>query len=310
MTSSPSLSVKRKDLDWLLDALEVNVVRLADCLISPGYQLSFDALDAPAIHHTLAGHGLLVVGNLEPIELSPNTLVVVPIGVPFKFEVAGESATQPALATTTTLKLHEFHRFVAGSGPPHLHLICGYFRAQYGLDIDPFANLTSVFVERFNDHQLPATLLREAMAELASDNPGSKTMTGLLLKQLLITLFRRSLTSSEDWASQFSALGDTRIARAFSEMLRHPGTQHTIASLAQHAALSRSAFQARFTALFGIAPMSALRQLRMKRAATLLKAGTLSVEQVGREVGYASRSSFIRAYQQFHGSNPSPGLLH
>jgi AraC family transcriptional activator of mtrCDE len=101
-----------------------------------------------------------------------------------------------------------------------------------------------------------------------------------------------------------SALGDARIARAFSEMLSQPGANHTVTSLAAHAALSRSAFQARFVALFGTSPMHALRQLRMKQASTLLAGGALSIEQVAHLVGYASRSSFIRAYRDVLGHNP------
>jgi len=62
---------------------------------------------------------------------------------------------------------------------------------------------------------------------------------------------------------------------------------------------------ARFAAAFESAPMAVLRQLRMRRAADMLAANILSIEQIGHAVGYANRSSFIRAFRQVYGQDPS-----
>jgi AraC family transcriptional activator of mtrCDE len=35
-----------------MTTLEVDVVRLTECLVSPGWRLSFPASDLPAIHYT------------------------------------------------------------------------------------------------------------------------------------------------------------------------------------------------------------------------------------------------------------------
>jgi AraC family transcriptional activator of mtrCDE len=51
--------------------------------------------------------------------------------------------------------------------------------------------------------------------------------------------------------------------------------------------------------------MVVLRDLRMQRAANLLKADILSVEQISRTVGYSSRASFFRAFRDAHGQDPS-----
>lgn len=297
-------SIPRKDIDRLLEALDVNFVRLAECLVSAGHHLTFKALDAPALHHTLEGDGWLQVDGQEPIKLRPNTLVMVPPGHSFTFTGPGQPPRHQFDAPSSSLDAEGLQKFVVGNSPPRLHLICGYFRAGYGLGINPFATPGPVLVEQFEDQLLPATLLQGALAELAANEAGAHTVTGLLLKQLLITLVRRSMASGQAWGQRFSALGDVRIARAFSEMVSRPGAPHTIASLAQHAALSRSAFQARFTSLFGTSPMHALRQLRMKKALALLAGGALSIEQISHMVGYASRSSFIRAYREVFGHNP------
>jgi hypothetical protein len=54
--------MSRSDLETLMTTLEVDVVRLTECLVSPGWRLSFPATDLPAIHYNLAGIGQMVVG--------------------------------------------------------------------------------------------------------------------------------------------------------------------------------------------------------------------------------------------------------
>jgi AraC-like DNA-binding protein len=51
--------------------------------------------------------------------------------------------------------------------------------------------------------------------------------------------------------------------------------------------------------------MVALREMRMRQAAILLTANTLSIDQIAQGAGYASRSSFLRAFRKVYGSDPS-----
>ena len=61
----------------------------------------------------------------------------------------------------------------------------------------------------------------------------------------------------------------------------------------------------RFVKILGRPPMEVLRELRMKQAADYVQNQELSVEEVASRVGYASRSSFIRAFRRVHGVDPS-----
>jgi AraC family transcriptional activator of mtrCDE len=126
-----------------------------------------------------------------------------------------------------------------------------------------------------------------------------------LLKQVLVTLLRRSLNSNNTWVERFSILGDPQVAHAFAEMVARPGAPHCVTALSQKVGLSRSVFMARFAAAFGCAPMAVLRQLRMRHAAGMLTTSHLSIDQVSHGVGYASRSSFFRAFRKTYGSDPS-----
>jgi transcriptional regulator GlxA family with amidase domain len=51
--------------------------------------------------------------------------------------------------------------------------------------------------------------------------------------------------------------------------------------------------------------MTVLRQLRMRRARALLATQNFTTERVAAAVGYASRSSFHRAFQKTYGKPPT-----
>jgi hypothetical protein len=63
--------------------LEVDFVRLAECLVGPGWRLSLDASDTAAIHYNLAGTGRMITDKWPPISVSPHTLAIFPPGTAF-----------------------------------------------------------------------------------------------------------------------------------------------------------------------------------------------------------------------------------
>jgi AraC family transcriptional regulator, activator of mtrCDE len=292
-------------LDTLMSGLDVDFIRLVECLVSRGWRLLLAAVDVPGIHYCLSGAGRVIVGDDPPIPFTAHTLVVTPPGKAFRIEALAEKDAGGIVGTVDS-RSYPFppgalHRFVAGEHEPEIVMICGYFRASYGACVDLFAELPAPIVERFTaadqlDHKLKA-----ALAELMAQEIGSGAMSMALLKQVLITLLRRSLTSADRWAERFVALSDPKIARAFSDMVARPGASHCVQSLADTAGLSRSAFMSRFTAAFGNSPMAVLRQLRMRRARALLATQNLTTDRVASAVGYSSRSSFHRAFQKAYG---------
>lgn len=309
MAPHPILRTSAAHLDGLMTALEVNFVKLAECLVSPGWRLKIAATDAPAIHYNLKGMGRMVVGRDRPIALAPHTLAIVPPGMPFVLEALANDECHDHSGTVESQWSHfapnTLRRFVAGDDAPEIILICGYFRASYGAFIDLFATLSAPIVETFDATDQLDSKLKSALAELIAQEIGSSAMSTALLKQVLITVLRRSLISDNLWVERFATFSDPPIARAFSDMVTDPGAPHSVNSLAKIARLSRSAFIARFGEAFGSSPMAVLRQLRMRHAAILLKAGVLSIDQIANAAGYSSRGSFYRAFRQAYSSDPS-----
>jgi AraC-like DNA-binding protein len=309
LIAEPMIRISPTDLDCLMSTLEVNVVALSECLVSRGYKLEMGGAKIPGLHYNLQGRGRIFIGNHPPIDLKPHTLIVVPPNSPFRIETTplpGHNSSLKSvdgrLQTTTAGTIR---RVVAGDSEPEILLICGFFSAVYGSSTDLFATLSGPIVEQFDESDRLESTLRIALGELVDQEIGSGTMSSALLKQVIVMILRRSLTSLNQWVERFAMLSDPQIARAFAEMALHPGANHTVVSLAQNACLSRSAFMARFTALVGQSPMAILRDLRMRQAARQLSAKHLSIDQIAHAAGYDSRSSFVRAFRRAFGCDPS-----
>src|ERR1700744_2517027 len=90
MTNYALNKLSARDLEILIGTLEVQFVWLSHCLVSPGYRLDMGGIDFPGIHYNIAGTGRLIVQDQQPIDLEPNTLIVVPANSPFRIEVPGE----------------------------------------------------------------------------------------------------------------------------------------------------------------------------------------------------------------------------
>jgi AraC family transcriptional activator of mtrCDE len=258
------------------------------------------------------GEGWLKFEGAPPISVRPHTLVVLPPGRSFALGVDVPSSPGESLHVQDYRRPGEeraadgplqVRRRVAGT-EPELIVICGYFEAVFGASIDLFSGLTSPIVEQFDTSDQIDNALRDALNELVSQEIGDGAMATALVKQVMVRLLRRSLSSNAAWVEHLSILSDPQIARAFAAMVEHPGAPHTVQSLAKTAGLSRSAFMDRFRQVFLKTPMAALRDLRMRRAARALVADQASLDQIAYDAGYQDRTGFLRAFRKVYGCDP------
>ena len=130
----------------------------------------------------------------------------------------------------------------------------------------------------------------------------------LILQRLLEVLLIEALRSGGDSSSApglARGLADDRLSNSLCALHAHPELPWTVAKLAAEAALSRSAFFARFSRTVGLPPMEYLLAWRMALARRLLNAHDLGMDQVAERVGYSSASSFTVAFARHTGISPA-----
>ncbi|MGK9171001.1 helix-turn-helix transcriptional regulator [Inquilinus limosus] len=305
MIAASASKLSTSDLNSLMRALEIDVIALTEMLIPSGHRAEMGTIDAPAIHYTVSGRGRISIGNGPPMPLEPHLLIIKPPNTPFAIEVDGADGPKRLISRDCWKRHDGVLRIAMPAEPPEVIQICGFFNASFGQSIGLFRELREPVVEKFEPTDKIDLKLREAVEELCAQEIGMGAMTASLLKQVIVALVRRSMKSSRGWTDRFSILADRQITRAFADMVARPGAAHTVRSLAQSAGLSRSAFMARFSEIFGRSPMAVLRDLRMRQAARDLTTTAAPVDVVAYNAGYESRSSFVRAFRKAYNVDPS-----
>lgn len=124
-------------------------------------------------------------------------------------------------------------------------------------------------------------------------------LADVLVVQVLQFAVRNRLATS----GVFAGLADPQLRRAIVGVIDSPERPWTVDSLAVAAAMSRSAFAARFLAVVGSSPLQFIRDWRMRRAKMLLREGR-SVATVAALVGYDSEVAFAKAFKRLMGAGP------
>lgn len=149
-----------------------------------------------------------------------------------------------------------------------------------------------------------ATLMQLVGDETHARRPARELVLERLLEVLLIEALR-SGAETVSVPGLARGLGDDRLAVALRALHARPEYPWTVAELAAEAALSRSAFFARFSRTVGLPPMEYLLIWRMALAKRLLCEHELGIDQVAERVGYSSASTFSVAFARHTGVPPA-----
>ena len=141
-------------------------------------------------------------------------------------------------------------------------------------------------------------------SELAASAPGQQTVLDRLLDVLLVLAIRTCFQRSEHAPRWYQASTDPRLAPALSAVHTDAAHPWTVPELAALSGLSRAAFARIFQLALGQAPMHYLTEWRMTLARDHLRAGELTLAQIGARTGYASPYAFAAAFRRHHGVPP------
>lgn len=264
--------------------------------------------DCVMFHAVVAGQCWLAVDGADPVLLQPGHFALVPHGQGHRLMSERGTATPPLfdLPCEHLSERYEVRRH-DGGGAPTL-LLCGAMFFDRPAARRLVAHLPPQIV--FQTAEMGGAgrwqaLLQWMGEEARALHPGGEAVMTRLADVLVIQSIRHWM--QQDPAARtgwLGALQDARVGRTLAAVHQDPARAWTLESLAAEAALSRSAFAARFQRLVGVPPMGYLAQWRMELASARLQEGGEGIASLAAELGYQSEAAFNRAFKRHTGNTP------
>ncbi len=300
----------RDRLARVLHSLRMRGAFYCDSTLTEPWALTMPVLpDAVSFHVITHGVCWLRLDGAEPVELRAGDMALVTHGLGHEL-LSAEDAVATERVDELPQEFRNPHYSVLhhGGGGRSTKLICGIVSFDEPTARELVASLPSL-IHLDGDGTSVAPALRDTLRlmadELAHPRPGGEAVATRLADILVVQAIRAWLDQEPDTGDGWlRALNDERIGAVLEEIHRDPGRDWNLAALAQTAAMSRSAFSARFMDLVGEAPIAYLTRWRMNLAQTQLMEGDATIAQVASDVGYGSEAAFNRAFTRTTGRTP------
>ncbi len=255
-------------------------------------------------HAVTSGRCELVVGS-DRRQLQAGDLALVPHGAGHRIEAGGPSEypSIPDLPHEEQSDNYAVLRY--GDDGPLTELVCGGLRLEHPSARRLLDGLPPIVHVRTVRRTVLGATLDLLAEEVTGREVGSEAVISRLCDILVIQAIRHWMTGGEATGSPWlRAMGDPQVGPALAALHAAPAAPWTVGSLASRAAMSRSAFAARFRQLLGQPVMGYLTELRMQLAVDLLHRSDRTVAEVATAVGYESDASFSRVFKRHLGTSP------
>ena len=249
---------------------------------------SFDAQPGRGFFHVLRRGEMVVTHHhgadaIQRLEVSESTLLFYPQALAHQFHNAPKEGSDFTCASV---------HFEGGGNHP-------LARALPALIVLPLAQVPGL-----------AGALDLLFLEADQVRCGHRLMVDRLFEVVLLQLLRWLLDHGEESGVSMglvSGLADPQLARALTAIHESPQNPWSLESLADLAAMSRSAFAGRFKRVVGVAPAEYLTEWRMALAKKQLSQGR-AVKLIAPDLGYANASALSRVFAQRTGMSPREWL--
>jgi len=240
--------------------------------------------------------------------LEPGSLTLVPHGLPHQLRSATDTRVVPLHNLPVTQITDHYEILQYGQVGDLTRVTYGVVRFDNQIAQRLIAQLpNAIFHHRWDqetDGWMDSTM-RYVSREAASLRPGGETVLTRLADILVIQAIRAWLDTAPDARKGWlAAMRDQKIGRALAYIHQQPELRWSVSTLAEKAALSRSAFSARFTEMVGQSAMTYLTKWRLSLAISLLDETDLSLGEIAMRVGYGSEPAFGRAFKRNFGVPP------
>ncbi len=220
-----------------------------------------------------------------PVRLAAGDLVVFPQGAGHTLAATPDGRSAPEARFTS--------------------MLCGEFEFATGKRNAIVDALPACFVVREQESGMQFRQLAQLMLhEARSTSFGSRAILDKMADTLFVMAVRHHIEHAPERRGLLAALCDPRLVRALEAIHGQPGKEWTVASLAEAAHMSRTAFANHFAAVLGTGPIEYLTQWRMSEARRLLADPRTSVAAVAADLGYRTEAAFRRAFKRVTGVGP------
>lgn len=274
-----------------------------DCalhLLNPTQIVSFHMVTAGRLQVSIDGEPPMQVESGEIIMLPRNDYHVLWNGKPVT-PVRGGALVEPSPEGGLARIRH-------GGGGEETRIICGYLACEDGFNplIESLPPMIKLDVRAAASRGLFEASMEFAANELVEGRVAGSGVMSRLAELLFVEAVRNyAVASGENAVSWLKGVCDPQIGPALSAMHRDIATDWTVEGLARLAAMSRSAFVQKFTAVMGVAPIRYLTAWRLAISRRALRETAKTIGNVSFEVGYESESAFSRAFKREYGQSPA-----
>lgn len=187
------------------------------------------------------------------------------------------------------------------------HIVCGSIRmpvsAKHLLASLPEVLLITAEPKEGETLQL-WRMVEFLQMEFISASPGIEALRSFNSAILFTLVIRHWLSNTPPEAGFFNVILHPRLGKAIVQMLSSPAHPWTVEELAQQAHMSRASFAQLFKEVANTTPLLLLTSIRMQMAAQMLARQSETMIAIAEQAGYASESSFYKAFTRHFGFTP------
>jgi AraC-like DNA-binding protein len=247
----------------------------------PEHQLS--AVYDPMVNLILRGSKTMTVGD-QTLRYDPATYFVMSVDLPAIGTVHADKNGAPYLAISLTLDTQILAQLLADlpESPAERTVHAGFCVATVTPELmDAWVRMMRLMRTPNDIPALSPAYEREILYRVLTGPQGA------LLREV---------------ATPESAM--SRVSKAIRRIRRDLNKELRIATLADEAKMSVSAFHRQFKAVTALSPLQFQKRIRLLQARGLLVSGGLSVTAAAFKVGYESTTQFSREYSRAFGLSP------
>ena len=260
-------------------------------------------------HLVVEGGAVIQLTDGQCTELKPGDIVIVPHGDSHDMSSGkGVKPPFPNYGIAPKIKSRDLTPLQAGGGGEISRFVCGYMTCDPYLSRPILSGLPPVFKVNIRTDRSGNWLENSIMhlvEEAGSGRIGSEAMLAKLSEALFVDTLRRYVAGlPEQQTGWLAGTRDPVVGKSLG--LLHSRVAHpwTIADLADHVGISRSALVERFTRYLSEPPMTYLTRWRLQLAARSLERTSRGVADIAADVGYESEAAFNRAFKREFGQPP------